>query len=397
MGQFAVFLVGYTLSQFYRSFLAVVAPDLARELTLSAADLGNISAAWFAAFALSQIPVGVALDRLGPRRSITAGLLIASVGAALLGRAHSAFDGIAAMALIGVGCAPIYMGALYAFGRTYPPHRFALLSSWMIGLGSVGNLLGATPLAYASAALGWRNAFLAIAAATLAAAVVTALLVRDPPPVAPRAGAPASGGWIGELWSIVSIRALWPLMPLILVSYAIVVAERGLWIGPFLADVWGLDAVERGHIALLMGIAMSAGAMTYGPLDHWLGSRKWVVLPGSVVTGLALIALAVAGKPSIATATALLAVIGGIGLTYGVLMAHARPLFPDHLLGRGITFCNLLFIGGASLLQPISGRYMDAMKAAGLPAADAYSRLHMAFGLIMLAATAVYAFSHEKR
>ena len=300
------------------------------------------------------------------------------------------------MGLIGAGCSPIYMGALYAFGRSYPPHRFALLSSWLIGLGSVGNLLGASPLAYASAALGWRNAFLAIAGLTLTAALVTALLVRDPPPVA-SSDSTQRAGWLGELWSIVSIRALWPLIPIMLVSYTIPVAERGLWIGPFLADVWGLDAVERGHAALLMGFAMSAGALAYGPLDHWLGSRKWIVLPGCVVTGLALIALSLAGKPSVATATALLALIGGAGISYGVLMAHARPLFPDHLLGRGITFCNLLFIGGASLLQPLSGRYMDAMKAASLPPVDAYSRLHMSFAITLLAATAIYAFSHEKR
>lgn len=396
MGQFAVFLVGYTLSQFFRSFLAVVAPELAHELALSAGDLGNISAAWFATFALAQIPVGVALDRLGPRRSIAAGLVVAAAGALLLSRAHSAGAAIAAMALIGAGCSPVYMGALYAFGRSYPPHRFALLSSWLIGLGSAGNLLAASPLAHASAALGWRNAFAVIAAVTLAAALVSVLLVRDPPPAA-TTGQHETSHWLAELGRIVTLPALWPLIPLMAVSYAIPVAERGLWIGPFLSDVWGLDAIARGHAALLMGLAMSLGALAYGPLDHWLGTRKWVVAGGCLITGLALLALSLAGKPSVATATALLAVIGFAGLSYGVLMAHARPLFPDHLLGRGITFCNLLFIGGAGLVQPISGRYMDALKAAGAAPAEAYARLHWAFGVVMLAATAVYVFSKEKR
>ena len=396
MGQFAVFLVGYTLSQFYRSFFAVIAPDLARELSLSSSDLGTISAAWFAVFALAQIPVGVALDRLGPRRTIATMLVVGALGAALLGRAHSALECTVAMGLIGAGCSPVYMGALYVFGRSYAPHRFALLSSWLIALGSMGNLLAATPLALASAHMGWRNAFLAIAAMTLGAAVVSALLVRDPPPAATD-GAHAGGHWLAELWRIVSIPALWPLFPLMLVSYAIPVAERGLWIGPFLTDVWGLGAVERGHTALLMGAAMSAGALAYGPLDHWLGTRKWVVFVGCTVTGLALMALSLAGKPSVATATALLAVVGFAGLSYAVLMAHARPLFPDHLLGRGITFANLLFIGGAGLIQPLSGRYMDSLKASGVHVVDAYARLHWAFAVAMLAATAIYAFSREKR
>ena len=65
------------------------------------------------------------------------------------------------MALIGIGCAPVLMASLYVFGRTYPPERFAMLSSLIIGLGSVGNLLGATPLALAVEAFGWRAAMAA--------------------------------------------------------------------------------------------------------------------------------------------------------------------------------------------------------------------------------------------
>lgn len=396
MLQFSVFLAAYTLSQFYRSFLAVIAPDLARDLALTPSDLGNISSAWFTLFAICQFPVGIALDRIGPRRTVSVVMLAAVAGAALLAFAGSAVQCIVAMGLIGVGCSPVYMGGLYVFARTFPPHRFAFLSSWLIGIGSAGNLLAATPLAYVAARLGWRGSFLAIAVITLAAAAVVALLARDPPRAA-MAPASQGKGAARELFDIIGIRELWPLLPLMTVSYAIVVAERGLWIGPFLADVWDLQAVERGNVALLMGLAMSAGALVYGPLDHWLGTRKWVVFAGSVITVLALGALGVVPKPSLAGATALLCVIGGAGISYAVLMAHARPLFPEHLVGRGITFANFLFIGGAALLQPLSGAYVHALKLAGVPAANVYARLHMAFAVILLIATVIYLFSRERR
>ena len=109
MTTFLVLLTGYILSQFYRSFLAVIAPELSAELHLSATDLGNISAAWFAAFALVQFAVGAALDRIGPKRTVSVLMLAGVAGALLFSRAQSSGDAIVAMALIGIGCSPSLM------------------------------------------------------------------------------------------------------------------------------------------------------------------------------------------------------------------------------------------------------------------------------------------------
>ena len=186
MTNFLVLLLAYTLSQFFRAFHAVVAPELAQELSLTAADLGNISAIWFAAFALAQFPVGAALDRIGPRRTVPTLMLAAAAGTVLFARATSGFDCLVAMALIGIGCSPVYMGALYIFGRLYPASRFAFLTSSLLAIGSAGNLLGATPLAYAAREIGWRPTFLWVGVATLVSAALVLLLVRDPPPAAHR-------------------------------------------------------------------------------------------------------------------------------------------------------------------------------------------------------------------
>ena len=214
------------------------------------------------------------------------------------------------------------------------------------------------------------------------------LLIKDPPRVAHR---DAVGFWSGVA-SVLSIRAIWPIVPLTAVSYSVILAERGLWAGPYFSDVFGLGPVARGNAILAMAAAMSLGALAYTPLDRWLGTRKWIVAAGSGITALGFITLG-STNLSLTAATALVAAIGFFGMSYGVLMAHGRAFFPDPLLGRGITGMNVLFIGGAGLMQPISGAYMNAMRG-GAPA-EAYAHLHLGFGLILSLALAIYLFSKE--
>jgi predicted MFS family arabinose efflux permease len=360
---------------------------------MSAAELGVASGAWFAAFALAQLPIGWALDVFGPRRTATLIMLSAVAGALLFAAATRGWHTTAAMALIGIGCAPIYMSALYVFARTIAPERFALFASWLLAIGTSGNLLAATPLAAAAAAYGWRTTFLAIAGVTALAAVLVCLVVRDPPPA--EASEP-SRGMINDLGTILTIRALWPLLPIIAVSYAIVAGERGLWIGPYLSEVHQLDAVARGNSALVMAAAMSVGAFVYGPLDQWLGTRKWIVFVGSCVTAAAFAVLGGFRGLSPGQATVTLAVIGAAGSTYAVLMAHGRQFLPEHLLGRGLTLLNFMFMAGIGFIQWLSGAYVDAARAAGIPAEVIYARLHIGFAVLLFAATTIYLASRDR-
>jgi hypothetical protein len=130
--------------------------------------------------------------------------------------------------------------------------------------------------------------------------------------------------------------------------------------------------------------------MLYGPAERLLRSPKRTVLIGSAFTGATFVALGAAPALSTASALLLLTLIGAFGLTYGVLMTHARAFFPEHLLGRGITFMNFFFIAGAGVVQAVSGQFMRAALAGGTTPADAFGQLHLAFGLMLLAATAIY-------
>lgn len=392
--QFLVFLVGYILSQFYRSFLAVIAPELSSDLHLSAADLGNISACWFAAFAIVQFAVGSALDRHGPRRTLPVMMLAGVAGALVFAHADGAGDAMLAMALIGAGCSAGLMGPLFVFARMYPPDRFAMLSSLIIGLGTLGNLLGGTPLALASEAIGWRGVFYGLAAVTLASALLIALLVDDPPSLAGQDHRD-DGGILAGLKDIVALRSLWPVWPLMAVGYGILITERGLWVGPYLAGVHELAPVSRGNVIFLMACAIALGAFAYGPLESWLKQRRMLVASGSIIAGMALLTLAVMPGAGLQTAAALLAVFGFAAMTYGPMMAHVRHSLPDRLLGRGMTFANFLCMGGAGLLQVWSGTYVADLAAQGLRPADVYAALHFALAAVLLSAAFVYLFSKD--
>jgi MFS family permease len=394
MPAFLTLLLAYTLSQFYRAFLAVIAGDLARDLSLTPAELGNLSAVWFVTFALSQFGVGVALDRIGPRRTVSGLFLVAVVGAISFSLATNYLQACLAMALIGIGCSPVLMGSMYYFGRTAPGDRFAILGSTILGLGSLGNLLGAAPLAWSAAVIGWRASVIAIAAVTAVSAVAVFLIIRDPERIASKGD--RNDGLFAGLRAIFSLRPIQIMMPFILISYASVAALRSLWVAPFFGDVHGFDTVARGNAALVMAIAMTLGALAYGPLEKWVGSAKRTALMGSCVAVTSLASVALLGAQSSLAALFLYAIFGFSAMTYAIVLAHARQFFPAHLLGRGVTTLNFMFIGGAGLLQILSGRLVEQTNAAGWSSDATYMALHGTIALTLCVAAAIYALSPER-
>nr|MCW1956251.1 MFS transporter [Roseobacter sp.] len=216
----------YVLSQFYRAFLAVLTEVLERDVGASPEDLATASGLWFLAFAAMQIPVGWALDKVGPRRTASVLLLIGGGGgAAVFALATAPVHISIAMLLIGVGCSPVLMASYYIFARSYPAAVFATLAAVVLGVGSVGNLASALPTTLAVEAFGWR----AVVWGTAAVSVLTALglffVVRDPQAVQSDVKA--------SLMDLLKMPALWLVFPLMTFHYAPSAGARGLWVGPF--------------------------------------------------------------------------------------------------------------------------------------------------------------------
>lgn len=378
---------GYLLSQFYRSFLTVIHDDLVRDLGIGPSEFGALGSAWFFAFSLSQFPVGIALDRLGPRRTIAGMMLAAVAGAFLFATASSHTVAIAGMALVGVGCSPLLMGALYFFAKTEPAARFAALGGIFLACGLIGSLVAATPLALLVKAVGWRDAIRIVALVTLAVAVLNFLVFRDPP----QDKNPPGGSLLGDLWAIMRMPALWPILIMSFAISAPVFTERSLWVGPFFGEVYGLDLIERGNAVLALAIAMTGSAIFSGPIASWIDNPKRVVFVSNLLCGLAFLALGLLVLPPLWLAIVLMMLAGLFGVSYAVLIAHGRLFFPDHVIGRGITFINFVSIGGTGVAQLLSGHAVEAMRKSGMAPAETYASLHVAFGVLLLVSVVIYA------
>ncbi|BCX18214.1 MAG: MFS transporter [Geminicoccaceae bacterium] len=353
-----------TLSQFFRIAMGLVAPELARDLDLAPAALGTLSAAWFLAFALAQPLVGMALDRLGPRRSVAGLFLLAGLGCVLLAGAESEGEAVLAQIAIGLGCAPVYMGTLVVVARFWPTERFAALSATLLAIAATGSILGATPLALLVEALGWRGSFLVFAALVTAGSAAVFLLVRDspegrPPPARSEGPLEVLRGMV----EVVRLRPLRPLFPMLFATYAVVMAVRGLWAGPYLAEMQGLAPVPRGHALLVISLAMIGGLLGFAALERRLDRRKGPTLVATAVAMAGLLFLAL--RPGLATvpATLLLSAVVAGSVTYSLLMAQGRLFLPDRLVGRGLALLNMASFLGAALLQTLTGLVVAAAPA----------------------------------
>ena len=383
----ACLVLAYVLSQFYRAFLAVLTPVLKTELGATPEDLAAASGIWFLTFALMQFPVGWALDRVGPR--LTSMVLLAlggAGGAVVFALAEGPGAIMLAMGLIGIGCSPVLMASYYIFARAYSPAVFGTLAGAVVGIGSLGNIAGSLPLAWTVEAFGWRETLFALAGVTLATAAAIGLLVRDP--------ARVEGGAKGSVLDLLRMPVLWPVLIMMVVCYAPAAGLRGLWIGPYYADVFDASAAEIGTATLVMGLAMVAGSFAYGPLDRLLGTRKGLILGGNLLVGLCLLALWALPTTGGWTTLALFAGIGLFGASFPMVIAHGRAFVPAHLTGRGVTLLNFFGIAAPGIMQFATGAIHGSV--APVPPSGPYAALFLFFALFVLAGCAVYAFSRDR-
>jgi sugar phosphate permease len=368
---FAVFTAAFFLSQFFRHANAVIAKDIARELSLSAGQLGLMTSLFYLAFAVAQLPLGSALDRFGPR-VVTPALMLVAVPGCLVFASGQSFGALAfGRALIGLGMSGVLMGAYMAFGRWFPPRRFATVSGGLMSLGSLGGLAAAAPLAWLNQSYGWRTVFVFGAGIVLASAISIFIVARDgkSAPRVAHAGASQAG-----LRQVLGDLRFWRIAPMYFFMPGVVMATQGLWAGPYLADVLGLPPLRAGTYLMLISIGLAIGYVVSG----WLGDRLG---PGRVVfvaavfflcTQIGLIALT--RHPSVGLVPWIYFFYGFTAGFQVLLLVHARAVFPPAVTGRAITAVNMFGFLGATTMQWTMGLVIGAFghDAAGRYPPNAY-------------------------
>ena len=353
------------LSQFYRVSNSVIAPDLVRDLDLSARQLGWAGSAFFFALFAVQIPVGMWFDRFGARRTVAALSLLAMLGSLWIARASDATDLIAGRTIVGVGCAASFMSVVFLCSRWFEQARLATVLSWVFAASNIGTLAAATPLAWIAATVGWRTGFMGLAAITLMVAIGFLVFVRDRPPEyrGAETAKESPGQILRGLWEVWRTPGLGPVLSMHFFAYATMLTVLGVWGGPYLYDVHKLDGVARGNVLLAMGVAQILGILAYGPMDRVLRSRKRVVFGGAAISTVLLAIMAALPNPPLWLAVTLL-IAFCFFCAYGtVIVAQGRALFPDRLAGRGVTTVNMAQCLGLAVLPALAGYIVEAFGA----------------------------------
>jgi MFS family permease len=382
----------YLVSQFLRNSVGVIAPDLAAEIGLSAGEIGLLSSAFFFAFAAAQLPLGIAIDRYGPKRCMLVCAAVAVLGTLQFAIATTPAGLVTARVLMGLGSSCYLMAPLALYARRFPPERFTALAGIQLAIGTIGTLFVTAPLAWASASIGWRTTFLVVAGLMAACAVLVAIVVREDRERAHPGSAETLRESLAGVLEVARMRGFVPLFLMHAMSYSSYVLIVGLWGGPFLAHVYGYDLTTRGNLLMLPAISHIIGVVLWGHAERILGAYKPLVLGGALATAGALLLLAVAGRLEPVWLAVWLAVFGFLPAYFPVLVAHGRSLLPPHLVGRGITLFNVGTIGGAFVVQLVSGALIDLFPAqGGAYPLDAYRLVFALQALGILAACAAYA------
>ena len=394
---FAVCSLGFMISMFYRMSVTVIAVPLARDLGLSTSQLGTVSAMFFFAFSLSQVPLGPVLDRLGARWPMTILMLLGACGAVVFAFSESMAQAVIGRILLGLGMCSGLMGSFSLFAHWFPARRFGTMTGLFMGMGVLGNMLASTPLALLAQKVGWRESFLLVAAFNLIQVAAFFWVVRDRPAGMPKPE-PSQAGMFKDLIFLWRRPSYLTICLASLFRYGSVVALQGLWAGPFLIYSLGFSQVAVGNAVL----AISVGYMVSLPLtgrlsDSWLGSRKWVVVFGLFASGVIFFFMIFLHRGVHEFWVWLL--FFGAGVAFGpgqVVFAHVKELTPPRLTATAMTGVNFVNMLGPAVLIMTPGLLLPDDPAA-LNNSAIFNPVWLVISVGLVATAVIYSFVPDTR
>jgi predicted MFS family arabinose efflux permease len=377
---FLVFAWAYLLSYAFRSINAIIAQPLVQELGLSASELGLLASAYMLSFGAMQLPVGLMLDRYGPRRVEMVLVLFAALGAGIFALAESFIGLWVGRAMIGLGVSACLMAAVKAYSLYFRPHMQAAMSSWMLVAGSMGALAVTTPVQAMLPTWGWRGVF--GLASVLCVLASIALCFGLPKLFKPQKTQSLSGMMQGFA-QVLKHPHFWRIVPLAAIIQGGFLAFSGLWIGPWFTHVAGLSGAETAQAMFWFSFVLMCGYLCLGWLTRHVAQRggdEGLIMAIGMGLSLLMFAVQIGLGPDAhlwGWLVYVLFVSSGI-MTYAI----CNKPFPAALTGRSSTALNLMIFIGAFSIQWGIGLGIDWFQAKGLSYADAM-RFSLAVVLVL--------------
>ncbi len=352
------FALGSALSYLLCNSTALLAGPWAAQLDLAPADLGLLASVLFLAMAAAQIPLGVLLDRLGPRRLQCTCLLVTAAGCLLCATAHSSGVLILARVMIGLGIATATLSGLKAARLWLPPHRLGMVSGVLIASGALGAMAATLPAQAIIDVIGWRLLLVILAAVSLVGALLVAILVPEMPRQ-DRSLDEEPAPWR----AIHHDRLFWKLAPMSAAILGSAWALQGIWVAPWLAEVERLDPAAVAQRLLRMAIVFGIASLALGWLSDRLRSYSMLMLAAlGSLSIIAQLSLATGWPLSAAVAWSLIALTGAAStLSFSILIGA----LPVHIAGRASTALNLTLLLAAFALQWLFGLVVEGSSSPG--------------------------------
>jgi MFS family permease len=371
---FLPFAVGYFLSQWFRSVNAVVSADLIRDLSLDAWTVGLLTSAYFLAFSLGQIPVGVALDRFGPRRTESFLLLFAAAGALAFALAKNALGLMLARGLIGFGVSACLMASFHAFNLWAPSARIPVLNGAVMAVGAVGALSATAPVEWALAFVTWRELFTALAFITLGVAIFLRFQAIDPD----RQRNESLREVFRGLAQVFRSRIFWSVAPFSIAHQGTYLAVQSLWAGPWLRDVAQLERAEVASHLFALALSMAVGFLSIGFVAERIGRRgirpETVWTTSAILFQLVQLAIALGVKAAPRALWIVFGLSGAAGMLSYVILTRRFPL---EMAGRVNACLNVLVFASAFAIQAAIGAVISFWSPEGSFSIEGY---RVAFG-----------------
>ena len=354
---FAPFAFGYLLASVFRPITAVIAPDIVKDIGLDAASLGFLASAFFITAAASQLPLGILLDRYGPRPVNALLLCVTALGAVLFAIGHDVAILALGRAFIGIGVASCMASSFKAFALWYPPERLPLVNGLALAAGGIGTLMGTVPVEVALRYVDWRTVHLSVGGLVALSGIVLFVTV-------PRREFETKGetfrGQLNGLGVVLSSLAFWRIAPLVTVSMAAYANALQLWAGPWLHDVAGYERAQVASTMLILTgstvVAFPLGGYLSSKLQHRGISAMTFAVGCMTIFMFVQIALLIELTSLTQLVWLLFGVFGPLSLS---VYAALNQQFPKAMAGRVNTSMTLLWMAFAFCVQTGFGAILD--------------------------------------
>ncbi len=392
-----VLCAGYTVSQFLRTSIGVLSPNMMNDFNINPNSMGLLGGVFFLSFAIFQIPAGILIDRYGPRKVMSAVIIFGVLGSIIFALSNSFYSLLVGRIFMGLGCSICLMGSLVLITRWSNTDQFSKLAGIILAVGGIGGLLATTPLSYFSELYGWRLSFWLAAVVTFFVMLLYYFVLEDREKglVTNKTNDSISPK---NLLFVLKERNFKFMIPMSLMSYSSLVVILGLWGAPYLKDIHGLDSIERGKILMLMAISWNIGSFVFGRLRSLFGSYKRVVIFGSLGVIFLLLILSFISNINSIYLHILFCVLGFFGAFSVALISHYQVLFDKEYMGRALSTANFFNFGGVFIIQWLTGKIIFLMggNSSGAPI-EAYRVAFLFVAILLLISLFIYLFSNEKK